>query len=645
MSNGYLAACMPIHPSALVNSGRGGDLKFHEFGANGVVLDEMDDYQTERENRSVQLEICIQTTLGFFAALGVLAWTATIEPTFQVWPLQVGLLVTAILSLLAGFVGFHLEAKKHRAPSLVGIGQSNHITGFGAFVGLVLLAVIVLAAALGQLNYMNFMIPEEAGFGAFAILGAGFLVIATAPRFTNVSGVGQAMRMLRALSAPLDPIGRAMSLVDSWLVYSVAPTVGCTLKSIVLRYVVLTFHLAASIVFAWYCGPPYGFVGVAWGVTASVAVARRWAWAETERAKQLAQPDLKPSQLRVDTEYDMRNTALWGLILLVLVLPVGMRQFYLATQMDDVFLAAGVEDDPSAWLGFFGVELLKALPFIDWAEVYGAEGMTRIEANGPLALHAVFAARVLIDLVFIGALVQAISISVSLSRHKRQFLMNQNVHVLDPRIEKSEIAKLARRRNGSWEFAEEISQFTHYDAHRLSRLRLGAPKESRLHAALVRLFELKGLQFAPPGEQLVDVAKDAKPDRPALEAALALVAAENHFDLDYLSAARRFLNRKGEIEDIRQRVVQWIVQIPVSPERNQALLEIVYGPQMDSLAPVRILAVEALGRIARQNPDIVDVLRHVMNEDRAPTVRRKVAMVGRTRRLPFDTRSESKSAA
>src|SRR5690606_8708654 len=137
----------------------------------------------------------------------------------------------------------------------------------------------------------------------------------------------------------------------------------------------------------------------------------------------------------------------------------GMRQFYLATQSNVVFLTSGAEDDPSAWLGFFGVELLKALPFIDWAEVYGAEGLTRIEANSPLALHAVFAARVLIDLVFIGALVQAISISVSLSRQKRQFLLNQGVHVLDPRIEKFEIAKLAKLRHGQWEYSEEISQF------------------------------------------------------------------------------------------------------------------------------------------------------------------------------------------
>lgn len=618
----------------------------HEFGANGVVLDEMDDYQTERENRPIQLDICIQAFIGFYGSLAVLAWTTAIpNPSFALWPLQLGSLVASLLAIAAGFVGFHIEAKRRGAPSLAGIARSDHITGFGAFIGIMLLAIIITAAVMGQLNYQNFAIPETAGFGAFAILGLAFLGIAAAPRVTNVAGAGQVMRLLRGLSAPLDPIGRVMSLIDSWLVYSVAPVAGCTLKSVGLRYGVLTGHLAASTVFTWYCGPPFGLIGTAWGVLASVAIARRWAWTETERAKLLVQPDLNPSQLRVDTEHDLRNLALWGLILLVVVLPVGMRQFYLTVRFSNDFQTGGFENDPTAWLGFFGVELLKALPFVDWAEVYGAEGMTRIAANSPVALHAVFAARVLIDLVFIGALVQAISISVSLSRHKRQFLLNQGVHILDPRIEKIEIAKLARRRKGQWEFSPEIAQFTHYDSHRLSRLRLSASKGTRLHAALVRLFELKGLQFAPPGEQLLDVAKDSKPDRSALEAALALVAAEGHFDLDYLSNARQFLNRKGEIEDIRQRIALWIAKLPLSKERNRVLVEMVRGQHMDSLAPVRIIAVDALGGFALRDAEAASALIDVMNNDRAPTVKRRAAAVIKERRIPLVEQQPAQAVA
>lgn len=618
----------------------------HEFGSNGVVLDEMDDYQTERENRPIQLDICIQTFLGFYGSLAALAWTTTIpDPKFDLWPLQVGALVASLLALAAGFVGFHIEARKRGAPSLTGIARSDHITGFGAFIGIALLTVIVTAAVLGQINYQNFAIPEAAGFGAFAILGLAFLGIAAAPRVTNVAGAGQVMRLLRGLSAPLDPIGRVMSLLDSWLVYSVAPVAGCTLKSVGLRYGILTGHLAAATAFTWYCSPPFGLLGTVWGILVSVAIARRWAWAETERAKLLVQSDLNPSQLRVDTEHDLRNLAIWGLILLVVVLPIGMRQFYLTVRLSDEFQTGGFENDPSAWLGFFGVELLKALPFVDWAEVYGAEGVTRIAAKSPIALHAVFAARVLIDLVFIGALVQAISISVSLSRHKRQFLLNQGVHVLDPRIEKIEIAKLARRRKGQWEFSQDIGQFTHYDSHRLSRLRLGAPKGSRLHTALVKLFELKGLQFAPPGEQLVDVAKDSKPDRSALEAALALVAAEGHYDLDYLSSARQLLNRKGEIEDIRQRLALWIAKLPLSSDRNRVLVEMLRGQHMDSLAPVRIVAVDALGGFASRDIGAANALIYVMNNDRAPTVKRRAAAVIKERRIPVAAEQPAQAVA
>lgn len=613
-----------------------------EFGANGVRLDTIeDDYQLNTETRRVDEELCFTALVGFHGSLAMLAWIAIAYPDVSETPtLQWGLALGAIAFLVGAFVGFFAEEKKRRAPSEG--DRFEHITGFGAFVGLALLGVVFGAAILGQINYPHFVVPEEFGVAAIVILAIGFLLIAAVPRFVDLSVLKSSLSALRWMTVPLNPIGRAISTIDAWLVYSVAPAVGCTIRDTLLRYLVLTLNLASATVLAWVCPPPFGFIGTAWAIVAAVAVARRWSWIETERERVLQDPTLRQTQLRVSTEQDLRDEALWALILLIVVLPVGIRQFYLSSGVATSFsLDGSVRDDVFAWFGFFGVELLKALPFVDWADIYGAEGLTRIKANGPLALHAIFAARVLIDLVFISALIQAVLISVGLSRHKRRFLKNQDVHVLDDRIEKSELARLARRKNGVWVFREEIELYKHYDDHRLSSLRMSAAKGTRLHATLLKLFELKHLEYLPPGEQLIDFAKQNPIDREAIHAALNLMQ-DQGLDLEYLAAARSVLNHKGGVEDIRTRIMHLVVKVPTSPERDAKLLEVIQGDDADTLAPVRIMAVEALSRVARQNANIISALHSTANKDRAAQVRRTAAHEIKARRLVLQSRAPKK---
>lgn len=617
-----------------------------EFGANGVRLDLIEDeYQLNRETRRIDGELNFFVLFGFHGCLAMLAWIAVAYPDVSETPaLQVGLAIGAVSFLIAGFVGFYMEEEKRRAPTES--DRFEHITGFGAFVGLALLVVIFTAATLGQMNYPNFVVPEELGVAAIFALAIGFVLVALVPRILDATFLGSVVRTLRWLTLPLNPIGRMISAVDAWLVYSVAPSAGCTLRSTPLRYIVLTLHLVSATVLAWVCPPPFGLVGTLWAIIAAVALARRWAWVETEREKNLADPTLPQTQLRVSTEMDLRDEALWALILLVIVLPVGIRQFYLSSGVPTSFALNGsVRDDVLAWFGFFGVELLKALPFVDWADIYGAHGLTRITTNGPLALHAVFVARVLIDLVFIGALIQAITISIRLSRHKRRFLQNTDTHVLDERIEKSELSRLSRRHKGSWVYKTEIKQYVHYDSHRLSRLRMATKKGTRLHATLLKLFELKGLAYAPPGERLAELARDAKIDRGAMEPTLKLLEAQEHLDLDYLAASRSLLNGKGEIEDIRQRVVQLMIKLPPSKDRDTELLGVLHGPATDSLAAIRILAAQALSRVARDNAEIIEALYHTAAHDRAGPVRKRVSALIRSRNLVLSGTSGRKPKA
>lgn len=66
-----------------------------------------------------------------------------------------------------------------------------------------------------------------------------------------------------------------------------------------------------------------------WAFIAVVSVARRWSWIETDRNRLIQDPDMKTNLLRIGLHDDLRDEAVSGLLLLVLILPIAMRQFQL----------------------------------------------------------------------------------------------------------------------------------------------------------------------------------------------------------------------------------------------------------------------------------------------------------------------------
>jgi len=147
--------------------------------------------------------------------------------------------------------------------------------------------------------------------------------------------------------------------------------------------------------------------------------------------------------------------------------------------------------------------------------------------------------------VFLAALVQAISISVSLAKHKRQFLERKNgVTFLDERIEQAELTKLAIKKSGEWVYRSELEKFVHYDPKHLGRLHRYARTHNRprLGAAVSEIIRRANLTISPPGEQLVDVASERKPTPSDLRAAIRLVIDEKDFDL-----GQRWLGKSEQV--------------------------------------------------------------------------------------------------
>lgn len=601
------------------------------YGANGVRLNELDDYQTQRETARNDATACVPLLLGLSGSFALLWYLRTCLPDVSFRTiLELSALVIGLTSVGAALAFFRLIAQEdHLLPGRGSEAQpAEHITGLGAALALGLLAFIGGAALLGQLLYPNFSIPEVFGLGVMVVLGGGFLFLTLMPHVGALIGSGDLMSRLRFVTAWLLPVGRLLSVLDSWLVHLIAPAVGTMFGSWLARYACFAANIFIGCIFAWYCPAPFGIIGAIWAILVVVSVARRWAWTEGERQRLHVSPDLPRSRLRVSIDQDLRDEAICGLLLLMVVLPITMRQFYLSAMEPDAFQFDGnVQDDPIAWMGFFGIELVKALPFIDWADIYGAQGAARIHVNSSVAMHSVFTARVLIDVLFLSALLQAVSISVGLARHKREFLRGA-VSALDERIEQSEFLRLVYRHKGGWAFRPEIQDFKHYDQRRLRRLKLIARTKPRLAAVVGKVCELANLQFDPPAEQLMGEASARRPKRAALEAALSLVESDRDYDLEHLAAARRFLNWKRSIEDIRQRVAQLLISnVPPSRERDSILMEMLCGQEADSLLAIRIMVIDPLGRNARQNPEVISILQSVATDDRATAVKKRAKAV------------------
>src|SRR5262249_30385192 len=110
------------------------------------------------------------------------------------------------------------------------------------------------------------------------------------------------------------------------------------------------------------------------------------------------------------------------------------------------------------WFGFFGVELAKAVPIVDWAEIYNIRpGNDLIQFNSAPAKHTVFLARAMVDLVLIASLLQAIGIATRNRNQKRLFAAG-HITRLDEIVERSEMIKAVRacRRNDVGISAESL---------------------------------------------------------------------------------------------------------------------------------------------------------------------------------------------
>lgn len=597
------------------------------FGENGVAIENDDDYAEHENARSRVPEVSVITALvlTFSTVIVALGKFLGLEHEHNLWVL-LGLLLISGTFIVVGAIGCFREAALNDevGSKLNQIPKPAHITGLGASVAIILFSFVMLVLVVGELQPNEFSIPARVGNWTILLLAGLFGFAFLSSRLPVPQSFDEFLDKLRNWTRGVRGIGRAISWTDAVLVFGVAPLVGVSFKNWYSRYPVLVAHLACCGFLVWNLPPPYGLISALWVFILVFAVVRRWGWIEHARASRLQNPD-DPQQRRIQSTVDLRDEAMFSLILLVLIMPLAMRQVHQIVPLDQGFSIKGTSiNNVFAWTGFFGVELLKALPFVDWADIYGAKSSAGISTSGPISMHAVFVARMIIDLVFLAALVQSVSISVAIEKNKRDFLANRNkVSQLDERIERSHLRRLViKNSEETYVPITSLEAYKHYDRLALSRLKLRyRDDDERLMAAILEIGKLSKKEITTPSEVLVELAHMPKPNGSKILNALNIIEEEKDFDLDDMFSARSALNRKGDLESERQALVQFIMtHIPPTPERDKKFAEILSGKDCDSLLGVRRLVIDTLARNAHRNPEAVIYLNRAASEDASEVV-------------------------
>ncbi|OZB14682.1 MAG: hypothetical protein B7X53_13295 [Hyphomonas sp. 34-62-18] len=242
-------------------------------------------------------------------------------------------------------------------------------------------------------------------------------------------------RVLAAGPPPFSAPATLASWMDSGLVRLVAPLSGATQKGVPHLLVVLIMLPLTALGFA--LATPWGLVPIAIGMLLVAGLGRRWAWVEEDRetASRLLKTDAR--EIHIGFDNDLKDEALLGYAFLFVLVPLSLHQLW--GWQRDAFVpveGADVSNAFVAWLSFFGAELAKAVPFVDWWEIYQVDLKRPIEPseNNALGKHLTFLSRAMVDLVIMAALFQAIGIWQR-NRTQQRLYDSGQIDVFDPFLE------------------------------------------------------------------------------------------------------------------------------------------------------------------------------------------------------------------
>lgn len=385
-------------------------------------------------------------------------------------------LIGALIALVGWLTIHYASGAVARAGAIPGADRAGVIPVSTGYWTIAFVAVLTLAAGMQPLIERR---VEEIQAG---MLSPWF---ARQPLWVRwpVEVIGGALRAVYAVPSVV------LSLADYLLARPIATLSGTRLQPFWLRYGVLMLWLAASTATAWRAPAPWGLYAFFAGVAAVVGVVRRWSWVERDRESFFVSRKADPDGERVGFAEDLRDEALVAIAFLLILIPLGLRQVdlnYPGTFSEN----HGAVDDTSilAWFGFFGAELAKAVPFVDWSEVFYVANGSPIEPHTVLGAQVVFAMRATLDLLMLAAVTQAVQIGSRLAEQKAAFAEGK-VDILEPFVERARLRTVGAilTKDRGWRVLDHpaLAAFPTYSPERLHQIAHGiGPRGQRPVQAL-----------------------------------------------------------------------------------------------------------------------------------------------------------------
>lgn len=349
--------------------------------------------------------------------------------------------------LAIGFIpllyGFHLVAEEATENT----GRGNYLSDPDeevSWLTLSLTAGLCLLVGLGAwaAGQRLFTMSDNFGLMAVGVVVSSFLlfiVIANILGFREPRGSDPKPRQMVA-GGVAQSSSEIIVALDAALVRLVAPLSGATLPGMLSGKIAITCVLLPLSALGFALPAPVGLFPIAFAILLILAIGRRWSWVEDDREKALRLQTTRSDKFRIGFNNDMRDEALLGYAFLFVLVPLGLRQiqlhfgYFAPHQLATAHVAANSASIVD-WLNFFGGELAKGVPIVDWFDIYDIQQDRPFEPKDASGRHVIFASRLMIDIVIIAALLQAIGI---MQRNKGQenLFKSGQVDFFDPFMEK-----------------------------------------------------------------------------------------------------------------------------------------------------------------------------------------------------------------
>lgn len=389
----------------------------------------------------VYLFLCLAT----LTAVALASANTFGETPFNNWLNGLSARLIFFCLIVTSFLPASFALVRQERRSLENMGRSkallrNDVISNGSFwFGLILLGVISLLAYGAGKDVFNAL---GADFGVFAtlIVVAGFSFFIVLSTITSgINNFFERRNHTKSVAAggivALNP-GAWVSWLDSLLVRVVAPLSGATMghdgnHGLGLHHLIIISIMGPLTVLGFALPQPWGLAPILLAFIIATGVGRRWAWVESDRETASRLQTTRGSEIHIGFKNDLRDEAMLAYGFLFILVPLTLYQINDLTKAF-VFTGTGTSETFIDWVRFFGLELFKAVPLVDWAEIYGFEPNVTIEAaDGNAGKHLIFASRVLVDFVVMAALFQALSIWQR-TRTQRKLYAAGQLDVLDP---------------------------------------------------------------------------------------------------------------------------------------------------------------------------------------------------------------------